>query len=94
MKWQQDVCCMRVCRKLQKGICIIALQKNRGTDLGLGGFRSMEKARLYLAMEPGKIKIVKAKNWATNTNPNGLQLEFKLIQGCQFQVVSDWHLQS
>ena len=77
--------------KLQKGIAVIAIQKNRGTDYGLGGMRSLEKARLYLSMEPGKLKIVKAKNWASAVNPNGLQLEFKLIQGCKFQPESDWH---
>ncbi len=76
--------------KLRKGIAIIAIQKNRGTDYGLGGMRSIEKARLYLAMEAGKIKIIKAKNWATQQNPNGLELEFKLIQGCKFQITSEW----
>ena len=77
--------------KLQKGIAVIAIQKNRGTDYGLGGMRSLEKARLYLSMESGKMKIVKAKNWATQVNPNGLELDFKLIQGCKFQPESDWH---
>jgi hypothetical protein len=77
--------------KLNKGIAIIAIQKNRGTDYGLGGARSLEKARLYLSMESGKIKITKAKNWAGQVNPNGLELDFKLIQGCIFQPESDWH---
>ena len=77
--------------KLQRGVAFIAIQKNRGTDYGLGGMRSLEKARLYLAMESGKIKIVKAKNWASQVNPNGLELDFKLIQGCKFQPGSDWH---
>jgi hypothetical protein len=76
--------------KLQKGIAIIAIQKNLNTDYGLGGMRGLEKARLYLAMEAGKIKIVKAKNWATERNPNGMQLEFKLRDGCKFIKTADW----
>lgn len=71
--------------RLDKGIAIIALQKNKGREEGLGGERSKEKARLYLAMEPGKIKIVKAKNWTDNTsNPNGMEIPFKLVKGCNF----------
>ena len=77
--------------KLKSGIAIIALQKNPNTDYGLGGLRSLEKARLYLAMEPGRIKIVKAKNWAGQENPNGLMLDFKLVQGCKFIIDGGWH---
>jgi hypothetical protein len=77
--------------KLKSGIAIIALQKNPKTDVGLGGMRSLEKARLYLAMEPGKLKIVKAKNWQTSLNPNGLQMDFKLVQGCKFVYEEDWY---
>ena len=69
---------------LDKGIAIIAIQKNKGNEYGLGGMRGLEKARLYLTMEPGKLKIAKAKNWATFENPNNLEKEFKLIQGCKF----------
>ena len=70
--------------RLNKGVCIIALQKNPDKDFGLGGQRSIEKSRLYLAMDPGKIKIVKAKNWRTHENPNGLKTDFKLLGGCKF----------
>ena len=70
--------------KLKKGIAIVALQKNPKTDIGLGGMRSIEKARLYLSMEHGRLKIVKGKNWATDFNPNGMQFNFKLVQGAKF----------
>jgi hypothetical protein len=76
--------------KLTTGIAVIAIQKNKGTDFGLGGMRSLEKARLYLAMEPGKIRIVKGKNWASQMNPNGLECGFKLIQGCHFDTDGIW----
>ena len=76
--------------KLEAGIAFIALQKNKGRDEGMGGMRSMEKARLYLAMEPGKLKIVKAKNWRNEEiNPNNFTKEFKLVAGCHFKVQKD-----
>jgi hypothetical protein len=77
--------------KLDRGIAMIALQKNRGTDLGLGGGRSLEKARLYLSMSPGRIKITKGKNWASEQNPNGLVQGFKLVQGAHFIRLGEWH---
>lgn len=77
--------------KLNKGIAIIAIQKNKGRDDGLGGARSIEKARLYLSMAPGTIKIVKAKNWVSSmVNPNGLQLDYKLAKGMVFKADSNW----
>ena len=76
--------------KLDKGIAIIAMQKNKGVEYGLGGMRGLEKARLYLTMQPNKIKIVKAKNWKTFENPNNLAMEFKLIQGCEFKEQGFW----
>jgi hypothetical protein len=76
--------------KLDKGIAVIAIQKNKGNEYGLGGMRGLEKARLYLTMEQGKIKIVKAKNWATYENPNNLEIDFKLVQGCQFKEELFW----
>ncbi|HUL00274.1 MAG TPA: bifunctional DNA primase/polymerase [Nitrospirota bacterium] len=77
--------------RLHKGIAIIALQKNAGKEHGLGGERSIEKARLYLAMDTGKIKIVKGKNWAQDgKNPNRLERKFRLVQGCRFIPDSGW----
>ncbi len=77
--------------KLTTGIAIIAIQKNPGVALGLGGARSLEKARLYLTMDAGKLKIEKGKNWADPTkNPNGLEIKFKLAQGCHFISDGTW----
>lgn len=77
--------------KLNKGIAVIALQKNPGTNYGLGGARSLEKARLYLSMDSHKIRIEKGKNWANpSLNPNGLEAEYKLVNGCQFIITRPW----
>ncbi len=69
--------------KLDKGIAVVAIQKNPGALHGLGGARSIEKARLYLSLEPGLCTIRKAKIWRNKTvNPNGLSLGFSIINGC------------
>jgi len=78
-------------KKLKGAIAIVALQKNRGVDTGLGGFRSIEKPRLALAMSPGVLKIVKAKNWKTSENPNGKQINFKIASGCKLFEQGNWH---
>ena len=78
--------------KLNKGIAVIAIQKNPGKEQGLGGMRSIEKARLAINMERGgKLIIDKAKNWATMNNPRGLAVEYNLVGGCHFKVIKDWY---
>jgi len=69
-------------RKLDGAICVIAIQKNPGTDYGIGGARSVEKPRLVLACSPGEVKITVAKNWKGPINPRGKMIRYKLINGC------------
>ena len=76
--------------RLNRGIALIALQKNPGTDFGLGGQRSIEKARLYLALESGVAKIVSGKNWASTVNPRGLVRPYKIHQGAVMQACGEW----
>jgi hypothetical protein len=71
--------------RLTTGIAIVAIQKDANKDLGRGGAFTMEKARLYLSMNPGELKVLKAKNWAQpGHNPNGKFFRFKLVDGCRF----------
>jgi hypothetical protein len=70
----------------------VTLQKNKGRDTGVGGDRSLEKPRLYLSLEKGKAKIIVGKNWSSDyVNPVGLELDYKLVQGCKFIIEKDWH---
>ena len=93
--WKVSKMIMEIWSKLKTGISIIALQKDKQKEFGRGGIGSLEKPRLYLTMESGypcgKIKILKAKNWATEVKPAGLELSFKLVQGCKFLPEGDWH---
>jgi len=78
--------------KLKGAVAIVAVQKNPGIKVGLGGYRGLEKPRLYLAMDTNKIIISKCKNWATSENPNYLEYHFKIVNGCKFIKVLDWHI--
>jgi hypothetical protein len=78
--------------KLRKGIAILAMQKDFGAPYGRGKSFGMEKARLYISIERHLLKMVKAKNWVNSAiNPNGMELEFKIRNGCEFYTVRDWH---
>ena len=71
---------------LRGGVAIVSIQKNAGVSLGLGGARSIEKARLYLTMDYGKITITDAKLFEIRgINPRGWQLDYKLHDGCKYQ---------
>lgn len=83
--------------KLTTGIAIIAIQKNPSKynngrpvsviDLGRGGNFGLEKASLYVAMDAGHFKIIKAKEWANSTvNPNNMEWEYSLVDGASFII--------
>jgi hypothetical protein len=77
--------------KLNKGICLIAIQKDKKADYGRGGGFSLEKPRIYLNMGHGQIKIVKAKSWVTtNSNPNNMVLDFNIINGSEMRISKNW----
>lgn len=79
-------------KKLKGAVAVIAIQKQAGRDEGRGGNMTLEKPRLALAMDHGKIKIVKAKNWKDpRNNPRGQQYFFKIYKGCKFSEVEGWH---
>ncbi|GAF86366.1 unnamed protein product, partial [marine sediment metagenome] len=71
-------------QKLDGAIAIIAVQKNPAVDVPLGGYRGLEKARLAMSIEKGKLKILKAKNWTGEKNPNGTVINFNIVNGCKF----------
>lgn len=78
---------------LKGGIAVIAIQKNKGAEMGLGGNRTMEKPRLVVNVQPGKLQITKAKNFINpELNPNGCMCDFKLVNGCRFVLQGqDWY---
>ena len=80
---------------LKKGIAIICLQKKPGAEFAKGGAVTLEVPRLVINMDNnspfgGIAKIAKAKAWATKSNPNGLERDYKIIDSWQIVPVSNW----
>jgi hypothetical protein len=75
---------------LKDGVAVVAIQKPSGRDTGVGGARTLDKARLYMAIEPGVLKIVKGKLWRQEcVNPNGLFCKWTLGGGANFKEMPD-----
>jgi len=82
----------RIHDKLDGAICIIAIQKNKGQEFGLGGQRSVEVSRLYVGMDFGKAHIVSAKNFRDPArNPRGFDCRYKIHNGYNIEMVDTWH---
>lgn len=83
--------------RLDGAIAVIALQKDKGRDLGRGGMFTIEKPRLALAVDYhpekgcGTIKIVKAKNFRAGLNPNGMTMDFNIVGGAKLVERQGWH---
>lgn len=76
---------------LKGAIAIVALQKNPGSDVGLGGWRSAEVSRLYLSIDRSRVKITDAKNFRQpDKNPNGWVRNFNIKNGCQITTPDGW----
>jgi hypothetical protein len=80
----------RIWNKLDKGIAIIALQKPANRDVARGGDGTMDRARVYLALNPGVVKMVSVKDWKGDKNPNGMQRRFRLVDGWEFIPDGGW----
>ena len=76
--------------KLRKGVAIIGLQKPAGRDTGLGGERTLDKARLYISMETDRMKIVDAK-YPIGESCRGLTRKYIIRdKGSFFDFQTDW----
>jgi len=70
----------RIKRSLNKGVAVVALQKPPGRADAYGGSNLRGDADMYLAMDFGKLTVVKAKDWI-NENPNNTQYRFDIDYG-------------
>jgi hypothetical protein len=83
-------------RKLDKGIAIIALQKDPKKDYGRGGLFGVEKPRLVvnLDFDPPQYdvaKIVKLKNRKDPVlNFTNATVNFSVQKGCKIQQFNEW----
>jgi hypothetical protein len=89
--WTVNTHLTAISHKIGSGLAIVGLQKKKGERLGRGQEFSLEKPRLYLSMDKGKITIVKGKSWANRkVDPHDLNCHFKILDGCKFTVTEPW----
>ena len=93
--WEVGVPIKEIWENLKTGIAIICLQKKPGAEFAKGGSVTLEIPRLVINLENnspfgGIAKIVKAKAWATSENPNGLERDYKVVEGWDIKPVSEW----
>ena len=77
--------------KLDRGVAIIAVQKNRDALLPKGGSGLLEKARIVLSLDPNKVTLTVAKNWAdgVQTTPRGKKWKFQLVGGIKIVNIEE-----
>ena len=74
-----------------KGMAMICLQKDPYKEFGRGGAMTMDLASLYVnLLNPGTAKVIKAKDWSGESNPNGKICKFKLVKGAKFIQQTPW----
>lgn len=64
--------------RLDRGIILVAIQKDPSKQWGIGGMFSEHLASLYLVMGYNKLFVKKAKKW-TGVNPNNTMYGFDIV---------------
>lgn len=86
-----------ISKKLNKGIAVVALQKDPKKDFGQGGAITKNLSRLYLSLKhdkankTGVCEIEKGKIWADCINPDHMTVRYRLHQGAHFHA-KDWEM--
>ena len=82
----------KIHENLGMGIAIIALQKNPGSATGRGGWHTLEKPELGIALDHGKAKVVKIREVnPEHENPIHKEYHYEIKDGCQFIKKMGWH---
>ena len=76
---------------LGDSIAIVALQMDPGRKTGRGGSHSLEKPELSIAINSGTATITKVRDFKGDSNPNGKEYNYKLVNGCQIIKTLGWH---
>lgn len=89
--WQVGSELRKILLKLNEGIAVVAIQKPIGRELGYGAGYSLKSAALYLSMDWGKLKIVKARERAdSRVDPLNKAWSFTIdSEGATFQNIRD-----
>lgn len=80
-----------IIRRLNKGTALIAIQKKPGASMGTGGIYSIKAATLALALDWGKIEIVKNRFREADSLPSLNKINFEVHQGHKFVPQGGWY---
>ncbi len=80
-------------QQLGNCVAVIGLQKKRNSDTAYGGEQTLKKATLYVAMNPGSIKIVSTKIHADpRIDPKNMQWTFQYDdEGTSFRNITPYY---
>lgn len=78
--------------RLDTGLALVCIQKNSGALLGRGAEFAVERPRLYLSLDNGKVTIVKAKLWVSpQFNPNNQTRRFRIRDFWELVPEGGWY---
>ena len=80
-----------IIRKLKKGMALITIQKRPNSKLATGGIYSIKAATLALAMDWGKIEVIKNRFREEDKNPSLNTMNFNIELGYKFIKTGDWY---
>jgi len=80
-----------IIRKLNRGVALICVQKRPDAKLATGGIYSIKAASLALALDYGRIEIIKNRNREADKNPTLNTMSFDVKGGYQFSAKGGWH---
>ncbi len=80
-----------IIRRLNKGTALICIQKKPGATMGTGGIYSIKAATLALALDWGRIEIVKNRFREADMLPSLNKINFEVHQGHKFVQQGGWY---
>lgn len=80
-----------IIKKLNKGTALITIQKKPGATMGTGGIYSVKAATLALALDWGKLEIVKNRFREADSMPSLNKINFEVHQGYSFAKIGNWY---
>ena len=91
--WKVNTILKDINDRIDDGIVMVAMQKPGGRDTAFGGDFSAMVPSVYLAINDGLAKIVKAKEFDEEkvSNPAGKIISFQLRSGFHFDTTDLWH---
>lgn len=80
-----------IIRRLNKGTALIAIQKKPDAKMGTGGIYSIKAATLALALDWGKLEIIKNRFREADPLPSLNKINFEVHQGHKFVSQGGWY---